>query len=157
MARQSAGRYFDRSTPPHILTLVLLASIGAMNMGIFLPSLPTMAEHFATRYEVIQLSISLYLAVTGALQLVIGPLADRFGRRPVMLASLVIFLVATVGCIFAPTIEVFLMCRMAQAAVATGLVLSRAVVRDMYPEGQAASMIGYVTMGMALVPLVAPT
>jgi len=127
-----------------------------MNMSVFLPSLPVMTEHFGTSYGVMQLSVSLYLATTGALQLIIGPLSDRYGRRPVMLGSIGVFLLATVGCLFAPTIEVFLAFRMLQAAVATGLVLSRAVVRDMVPQNEAASMIGYVTMGMALVPMVAP-
>lgn len=149
-------RLFDRTTPPHIVTLICLAAIAAMNMGIFLPSLPTMAAYFDTRYEVIQLSVSLYLLVTGVLQLVIGPLADRFGRRPVTLWSMVIFVVASFGCLIAPNIEVFMACRMIQAAVATGIVLSRAVVRDMYPTNEAAAMIGYVTGSMALVPMLAP-
>ncbi len=156
MAAERTGTFLDRATPPHILTLVMLASIGAMNMGIFLPSLPSMTAYFGTEYEVMQLSISLYLFVTGILQLVIGPLADKFGRRPVTLWSLVIFVVATVGCVIAQSVETFLVCRMLQAIVATGLVLSRAVVRDMYPTNEAASMIGYVTMGMALVPMLAP-
>lgn len=138
------------------MTLVLLAAIGAMSMSVFLPSLPAMAAHFDTSYDMMQLSVSLYLLVTGLLQLFIGPLADRFGRRKVMLWALVGFLAATLGCLFAPTIEIFLACRMAQAVVATGLVLSRAVVRDMYPTNEAASMIGYVTMGMAVVPMIAP-
>jgi len=149
-------RLLDASTPPHIVTLVLLAGLGAMNMSVFLPSLPSMTEDFGTRYEVMQLAVSLYLAVTAAIQIIIGPLSDRYGRRPVMLVSLAIFVFATLGCLFAPTVEVFLGFRMLGAAVATGLVLSRAVVRDLYPPAESASMIGYVTMGMALVPMVAP-
>lgn len=156
MASDRSGRFLDRATPPHIFTLILLAAIGAMNMAIFLPSLPAMAVHFNTSYEVIQLAVSLYLLVTGLLQLVIGPLADRFGRRPVMLWSLAIFTGSTFGCLFAPNIEVFMACRMIQAAVAAGMVLSRAVVRDMYPTNEAASMIGFVTGAMAVVPMLAP-
>ena len=150
-------RLLDRTTPPHILTLVLMAGIGAMSMNIFLPSLPAMAEHFGTDYAVMQLSVSLYLATTAALHVIVGPLSDRYGRRPVMAAGLGIFLVATVGCLLAPNVTVFLVCRMLQAAVAVGIVLSRAIVRDMVPQNEAASMIGYVTMGMALVPMIAPT
>ena len=67
-----------------------------------------------------------------------------------------IFVAATLGCLIAPTVEVFLLFRMLQSAVAVGLVLSRAIVRDMVPQDEAASMIGYVTMGMALVPMIAP-
>ena len=149
-------RYFDRTTPPHITTLVLLAGIGAMNMSVFLPSLPSMAEHFETDYSIMQLAVSGYLAGTALLQVFIGPISDRFGRRPVMLTCLGIFLVATVGCLFAPTIEVFLAFRLTQGVVAGGMVLGRAIVRDIVETDQAASMIGYVTMGMALVPMVAP-
>ncbi|MEL7461176.1 MAG: multidrug effflux MFS transporter [Pseudomonadota bacterium] len=156
MASDPSGRLFDRATPPHILTLIMLAAIGAMNMAIFLPSLPAMTEYFATSYEIMQLAVSLYLLLTGVLQLVIGPLADRYGRRLVTLWAMAIFVVASFGCILATSIEVFMACRMAQASVVTGIALSRAVVRDMYPPNQAASMIGYVTGSMALVPMLAP-
>ena len=127
-----------------------------MNMAAFLPSLPRMTTYFQTDYSVMQLSVSLYLAATAVLQLIIGPLSDRYGRRPVVLICYAIFILASVGCLFATTIEVFLTFRMLQGAVAVGLVLSRAIVRDMVPQREAASMIGYVTMGMALVPMVAP-
>ena len=127
-----------------------------MNMGAFLPSLPRMTTYFQTDYSVMQLSVSLYLAATAVLQLIIGPLSDRYGRRPVVLICYAIFVLASFGCLFATTIEVFLTFRMLQGAVAVGLVLSRAIVRDMVPQREAASMIGYVTMGMALVPMVAP-
>ncbi|MGI9391034.1 MAG: multidrug effflux MFS transporter [Boseongicola sp.] len=156
MPSDYSARFFDRTTPPHILTLVLIAGLGAMNMSAFLPSLPNMTDYFSTDYEVMQLSVSLYLAVTAALQLIIGTISDRFGRRPIVLAGITIFIFATIGCIFAPTIEVFLAFRMFQGAVVVGFVVSRAIVRDMVPQDEAASMIGYVTMGMALVPMIAP-
>lgn len=156
MTSKPEVRFFDRTTPPHIITLVLIAGLGAMNMSAFLPSLPAMTEHFQTDYGIMQLAVSLYLAMTAVLQLFIGPISDRYGRRSVLLWSFVVFTVTTIGCLLAPTIEVFLFFRMAQAVVAAGLVLSRAIVRDMVPQEEAASMIGYVTMGMALVPMVAP-
>ncbi|MCG6883178.1 MAG: multidrug effflux MFS transporter [Silicimonas sp.] len=149
-------RFFDRTTPPHIVTLVLMAGLGAMNMSAFLPALPDMTEHFGTSYDVMQLAVSGYLAATAVLQLVIGPISDRYGRRTITLYCQGIFIAATLGCIYAQTVEVFLLFRMLQCAVAAGLVLSRAIVRDMVPQNEAASMIGYVTMGMALVPMVAP-
>lgn len=156
MSPRTAIRFLDRTTPPHIVTLVLMAGLAAMNMAVFLPSLPVMADEFGTSYGVMQLSVSLYLAATAVLQLAIGPLSDRYGRRPVTLAGIAIFLGATVGCLLAPTVEVFLTFRILQAAVATGMVLSRAIVRDLYATDESASVIGYVTMGMALVPMIAP-
>ena len=130
-----AVRFMDRSTPPHIFTLIVLTGLGALSMNIFLPSLPAMSEHFSTDYRVMQLSVALYLAGSAVLQIVVGPISDRYGRRPVLLWGIGIFLVATLGCILAPTIEVFLAFRMLQAVVVVGLVLGRAVVRDMYPQG----------------------
>ncbi|QUJ77056.1 multidrug effflux MFS transporter [Sulfitobacter albidus] len=149
-------RFGNRRSPPHILTLILLAGMSACVMNMFLPSLPKMATHFGTDYAVMQLSVAIYLGFSGVLQIFVGPLSDKFGRRPVILWGLMVFLAATLGCIYAPSIEVFLFFRMVQAAIATAMVLSRAAVRDMYDQDQAASMIGYVTMGMAVVPMISP-
>ena len=148
--------WLDRTTPPHILTLVLMTGVAALNMNIILPSLPSLSAHFGASYAVVQLAVSAYLALTAGLQLIIGPLSDRYGRRPVMLGAFGIFLAATVGCILAPTIEVFLACRLAQATVASAIALSRAVVRDTVGPDEAASRIGYVTMGMAVAPMIGP-
>ena len=127
-----------------------------MAMNVFLPSLPGMTAYFETEYRVMQRSVTLYLAVSAVLQILVGPVTDKFGRRPVVLWGLGLFMVATVGCLMAPTVEIFLAFRMAQAVIAIGMMLSRAAVRDMYPQDQAAAMIGYVTMGMAVVPMIAP-
>ena len=156
MATHPMVRFLDRTTPPHIVTLILLTGLGALSMNIFLPSLPRMTAHFATDYRLMQLSVALYLAVNAALQILIGPISDRYGRRPVFLWGVAVFMLATLGCLFSPTIEIFLLFRMLQAVVVVGLVLGRAVVRDMYPADQAASQIGYVTMGMAVVPMIGP-
>ncbi|OYX45298.1 MAG: Bcr/CflA family drug resistance efflux transporter [Rhodobacterales bacterium 32-67-9] len=155
-SERPAIRFLDRATPPHIMTLVVVTGISALTMNIFLPSLPGMTLFFETDYRLMQLSVSLYLGVSALLQVVIGPISDRNGRRSVMLWTTALFLVATLGTILAPTVGTFLAFRMMQAVVAAGMVLSRAVIRDMVPAEEAASMIGYVTMGMALVPMVGP-
>ncbi|WP_339765538.1 multidrug effflux MFS transporter [uncultured Hoeflea sp.] len=148
--------FLDRTTPPHIATLVVIAGLSALNMNLILPSLPGIATYYQADYALVQLAVSGYLAVTGLLQLIIGPLSDRYGRRPVLIVSLIIFLVATALTPFAPNIETFLAIRMLQAGVVSGMVLSRAIVRDIVGTEQAASMIGYVTMGMTLAPMVGP-
>ncbi len=148
--------WLDKTTPPHVVTLVAIAGIGALSMNIFLPALPAMASFFEVDYALIQLAISAYLAVTAALQIIIGPLSDRYGRRPVLLGGFGIFILATLGCMLATNVETLLAFRMLQAAVASGIVLSRAIVRDMVPPEKAASMIGYVTMGMSLMPMIGP-
>ncbi len=152
----TAPVFLDPDTPPTIATLVLITALAALNMNIFLPSLPGLAADFGAEYALAQLAVSGYLATTAVLQLLIGPLSDRYGRRPVQLGALLIFLVATVGCLTAPTIELFLLWRMLQAAVAAGFALSRTIARDMRGAGEAASLIGYVTMGMAVAPMVGP-
>ena len=156
MSYASKVRFLDRTTPPHIVTLILLAGLSALVMNIFLPSLPNMAAHFETDYGIMQLSVAVYLGVNAVLQLVIGPISDKMGRRPIIMWGLIGFCCATIGCIYAPNIGWFLFFRMAQATVVTAMVLSRAVVRDCVPQDQAASMIGYVTMGMAVVPMIGP-
>lgn len=133
-----------------------MAGLSALVMNIFLPSLPGMADWFGADYHLMQLSVALYLGINAILQLFIGPLADKYGRRPVILTGAAIYCLATLGCILAGNVWLFLTFRMIQAAIVTSMVLSRAVVRDMFPQDQAASMIGYVTMGMAVVPMIGP-
>ncbi len=156
MGHHSTARFLDRRSPPHILTLILLAGLSALAMNIFLPSLPGMTTYFETDYRLLQLSVALYLGVNAVLQLIIGPIADRWGRRPVILWGMGLFLLATLGCVLSTNAYVFLTFRMMQATIVVAMVLSRAIVRDMVPDEQAASMIGYVTMGMAIVPMVGP-
>ncbi len=133
-----------------------ITGVSAMVMNMFLPSLPGMASHFRTSYHVMQLSVALYLGAVGALQLFIGPLSDRFGRRPVLLAGTATFVLATLGCLLAPNVVVFLGFRMLQASISVAMVLTRAIARDLSRTEEAASMIGYITMGMAVVPMLSP-
>lgn len=129
-----AGSFrLDRASPPQVLTLVAVTAVGALNMNIILPSLPGIARDFAADYTLVALAVSAYLALTAGLQLVLGPLSDRYGRRPVLLGTFTIFLAATLGCVLAPTVGSFLLFRLMQAAVASSMVLSRAIVRDLYP------------------------
>ena len=149
--------FLNRRTPPTLATLILVAGGSALATNIFLPSLPGMAVDFGVDYSVMQLAVSVYLLMNAVLQTIIGPLADRFGRRPIMLGGLGIFCVATLGCILSPNAAVFLLFRMLQATVAVAMVLTRAIVRDIHPQDRAAAMLGYVTMGMSVVPMISPT
>lgn len=148
--------FLDRRSAPHIATLVIMTAAGALNMNILLPSLPGISDDFGVNYSYVQLLISAYLGATAFMQLIIGPLSDRFGRRPVLLVSMLIFIAATIVCIFAPNFETLLVARLVQTVVVSGLALSRAIVRDMVGTDEAASLFGYITMGMALVPMVGP-
>lgn len=148
--------FLDRAAPPHILTLVLATSVSALATNVFLPSLPGIARYFEADYALAQLTVSIYLAATAVLQLGIGPASDRFGRRPVMLVCLGIFVLGSLASILAPTIEFLLAGRILQAFSVAGMVLARAIVRDTVANDRAASRIGYITMGTAMVPMAAP-
>ena len=139
-----------------MFTLICLAAIGALALNMHLPSLPAMANTFGVSYSVTTLSISLFLGMNAVFQIFVGPLSDRYGRRPIVLGSLFIFCLCSVGCVLATNFEFFLICRIFQAVVVAGLVISRAAVRDSYRQDQAASILGYVTMGMAIFPLIGP-
>ncbi len=156
MSHHSPPRFLKRTSPPHIFTLIFLTGLSALTMNIFLPSLPAMADYFDADYRIIQLAVAVYLLVMAGLQILIGPISDNIGRRPVLLWGICLFALATLGCIMARSVEVFLFFRMSQAVVAVALVLSRASVRDIFPADKAASMIGYVTAGMAVVPMISP-
>lgn len=148
--------FLNRRLPPHTLTLVVATSVSALATNIFLPSLPGIARYFDADYAVAQLTVSLYLTATAMLQLAIGPASDRFGRRPVMLICLIIFLIGTLVALWAPIIEILLAARILQSFSVAGMVLARAIVRDTVEADEAASRIGYITMGMAVVPMIAP-
>lgn len=150
------ARFLDRSTPPHIVTLVMLASVSALAMNIYLPSLPRMAEAFATTPGLMGLTVGIYLASGAILQLFLGALADFVGRRPVLLAVLALYVLTSVAIVHAPSITALLILRAIQAAASVTMVLSRAIVRDTMDGPAAAARLAYVTMGMSLVPMFGP-
>jgi len=151
-----AVKFLDKSTPPHMFTLVVAASTAALSTNLFLPSLPSMARYFHTDYSVIQLTVSLYLVAQAVLQLGIGPASDRFGRRPVMLFGFAVFLISTIAALWAPNVQMLLVCRLLQAFAASGIVLARAIVRDTAEPANAAAKLGYVMMCMTVAPMIGP-
>jgi len=144
------------SSKPSLLTLILLTSVAVMSLNIFLPSLGGIAAEFGVSYTLVALSISAFLLVSAALQLIMGPLSDRYGRRPVVLIGLVIFVFASLGCALSQDVWSFLAFRMAQGGIVSGMVLGRAIVRDVYAPQDAAKRIAQIGAAMALAPLLAP-
>jgi Bcr/CflA subfamily drug resistance transporter len=147
---------YSATSPPRTFTLVLLTGLSVLSLNMFLPSLSNMAADFRADYSLVSLSIAGYLAVTAVLQVIMGPLSDRFGRRPVLLAGLVMFTLASLVCALTTSIWVFLAFRVLQGAVISGWALSLAAIRDMAPPQEAASLIGYVSMAMAVAPMLGP-
>lgn len=143
-------------TPPHLITLAGLTSLSVLSLSLFLPALPAMAQDFGTSPKVMALAMSGYMIGSAVMQLVLGPLSDRLGRRPVMLSAMTLYVLASLGAFLAQDVTVFLICRFFQAVVVAGSVLSQAVIRDIYPPEQAASRMGLVAAAMALAPMVGP-
>jgi len=151
-----AARFFDRTTQPTMLTLVLLASISALAMNIYLPSLPQMALEFSTTPAAMGLSVGVYLGTSALIQLFAGPISDRIGRRKIIQVSLIIFAIASISCAYAQSFQTFLIYRAIQSIAATCMIVSRAIVRDTTDTASSGSRIAYVTMGMAVVPMFSP-
>ena len=116
-----------------------------------------MAADFGVDYGLIGLSLAAYAIVSACLQLVLGPLSDRFGRRPVVLGALAIFIVATFGCAVATDAWTFLACRMVQAVIAPTYAVSLAVIRDTTNREQTAARFGYLAMAWAIAPMLGQT
>lgn len=142
---------------PPVFALILISGLSPFAINSVLPSLPAIAEALNADYARVQLILSLFLASIAVSQIVIGPLSDRYGRRPVLLTGFVIFVAVSALAPAAPTIEALIAMRIVQGASGcVGIVLSRAIVRDLFDRRRAASMLGFVTMGLAVAPMVAP-
>lgn len=143
-------------TPPAWL-LVLLTAIGPFSMQILVPAIPGLAGTFDATPAEAQLTLTVYLLGVAAGQLLYGPLSDRYGRRPMAIAGLVVFLAASAAGTLAGSIGGLVAGRGAQAVGAcSGMVLARAIIRDCYPRDRAASVMAYVFMGMTVAPMLAP-
>lgn len=156
MAEFPNSRFLNRKTQPSMFTLVLMASISALAMNSFLPSLPNMAEHFGSSTSIMGLSVGIYLGASAVFQILVGPLSDRVGRRTVSLWALVIFILVSFACVYAPNTESFMALRGLQAIAACTFVLARAIVRDTTETQASGSKIAYISMGTAICPMFGP-
>ncbi|WP_345802856.1 multidrug effflux MFS transporter [Microbacterium sp. AZCO] len=146
-----------RLATPQLLTLALLAAISPLATAMYLPAMPAMAVELATDAQTLQLTLTAFMVGLAAGQVVLGPLSDRVGRRPVLLAGAGVCVVASAACALAPGIEILIAARLVQGvAGAAGIVLGRAMVADTVrgkPAARAFSLL--MTMG-AIAPVVAP-
>ncbi|MGB0749138.1 MAG: multidrug effflux MFS transporter [Magnetospiraceae bacterium] len=149
----SAGR----ALPP-LWLLIAISTPGPLALNILMPSMPGLVTAFSTDYGMVQLTLTLFLAGMAVSQIFAGTLADRFGRRRVVIGGLILFLTGSLLCLIAPTIHLLIFGRVIQAlGGATGMVMARTILRDIHGLNRAAAMIGYVTMVMVIAPIAAPT
>jgi DHA1 family bicyclomycin/chloramphenicol resistance-like MFS transporter len=157
-ARQLHDHPRIEATPWGLLLLLMaMTSIGPSTLNIVVPALPKMANRLASDVGTIQLTVSIYLLALAGGQLLMGPLSDRFGRRPVLLAALTLTAGASVLAVVMSTVESLIAARVLQAIGASaGVVVSRAIIRDLFDRNRAASMLGLVATVMAVVPTLSP-
>ena len=137
--------------------LIAITAVGPLSLNILAPAMPGLIGTLGAGAGTVQLTLSLFLLGMAVSQLVLGTLSDRFGRRPVMLAGLALTVVASFAALAASSVTGLIVARTCQAFGATaGIVIGRAVVRDLYDRDRAASMIGWVTMAMVVAPMIAP-
>lgn len=144
-------------SPALVVLLTAMVAFGPLSTDLYLPALPAIMADLDSDVAAVQLTLSVFMAGLAAAQLICGPLSDRFGRRPVLQGGLVLYIVASVACLFADSIEALVLARFFQAAGACcGPVLGRAVVRDVYAREDAARLYAYMGMAVALGPVVGP-
>jgi DHA1 family bicyclomycin/chloramphenicol resistance-like MFS transporter len=142
---------------PLLWLLAFINAIGPMSTDMYLPAWPRMVEALGTDISHVQLTLSSYMAGLAFCQLVCGPLSDRFGRKPVILGGMLIYLLATIACALATSVEQLIVLRIVQGVGAcTGPTLARAIIRDTYEGTDAARAMGLMAAIMTLAPLVAP-
>ena len=142
---------------PSITLLVAMTGLGPFTQQMLIPSLPALAAAMAVSYGTIQLTITLYLAAVAIGQLIYGPLSDRYGRKPLLLIGLWLYLLGSLAAVLAPSAFWLIFARVLQALGAcAGLVLGRAMIRDAYPRERAASVLGYVSTAMSVAPMLSP-
>jgi DHA1 family bicyclomycin/chloramphenicol resistance-like MFS transporter len=145
------------TTTPSIPLMLVNISGGHMAMTIVLPSLPAIALALKASTPTTQLVFTLYVVAFAAAQLIAGPVSDRFGRRPVLIAGLALFAVSSLICALTDNIWVLIVARIFQGAGAcTGMVVTRAMIRDVYGEAHTGRILSYAAMAMGAAPAFAP-
>lgn len=153
----SSGVLRQAAPRPSLAVLIAVTATGPLALNMILPSMPAIASDFGVGYGTAQLTLTLYLTAIALGQLLWGPVSDRFGRRPMILIGMGVYTLGGLLAWLATSIEVLLLARVLQAlGGSAGMVITRAIVRDLHGRDQAASMMGYIMMAMSVAPLVAP-
>ena len=158
-AKALRDKAWDQSATPWGLLLLLMATtaIGPTSLNILVPAVPELSHQFDVPATTMQLTVTLFLIGLAVAQLVMGPLSDRFGRRPVMLGGLGLTVFASLMAIVMPTVESIIAARILQAIGASaGIVVARAIIRDLFGRERAASVLGLVATVMVAAPTFGP-
>src|SRR6478672_35365 len=140
-----------------LLLLVAMTGVAPISLYMLVPALPVLATTFGRDISIAQMTVSLYMVGIACSQIVMGPLSDKFGRRPVLLTGLGLMVAASVGCSFAETLPQLIAARFLQAlGGASGMVVSRAIIRDLYSRDRIGAMISLVIAVMMIAQMLSP-
>ena len=125
-----------------VVLLALLLGIQPVTTDVYLPALPALQADLRAPMAEVQLTFAALLLAFGTSKLVWGPLSDRFGRRPILLAGMALYVLASIACVLAPSMPALVWARVAQgAAIGAAVMCARAIVRDLYPPLEGARMM----------------
>jgi DHA1 family bicyclomycin/chloramphenicol resistance-like MFS transporter len=145
------------STGFWLVLLTVLIALPRLTLDLHLPALPAMADDFHSSDAQLQLTLTLYTLGSAISLLVSGPLTDRFGRRPVLLSGLFLYVAATIACALSDSLGVLIIARLFQAlGGCCTTVIGRVIVRDYFDRQEQARLLGLISMAMAVSPMVAP-
>ena len=140
-----------------LMLLVAMTGVAPISLYLLVPALPKLAQTFGRDISIAQMTVSLYMVGIACSQIIMGPLSDKFGRRPVLLAGLALMVAASFACIFAESLPQLIAARFLQAlGGATGMVVSRAIIRDLYSRERISSMISLVIAVMMIAQMLSP-
>jgi MFS transporter, DHA1 family, multidrug resistance protein len=141
-----------------VLLLGALTALDPLSIDMYLPAFSNIQKDFGTSFSNVELSMSSFFIGMALGQLLYGPLADRFGRKRPLIAGMLLYLAATLGCAFAPNIESFIILRLLQAlGGCAGMVITRAIIRDLFDKKRVADFLSSMALVMGLAPILAPS
>jgi DHA1 family bicyclomycin/chloramphenicol resistance-like MFS transporter len=141
-----------------ILILGFLSAIGPFSIDMYLPGFPAIAKDLHTSIEMVSYSLSSFFIGVCIGQVLCGPLLDRYGRKMPLYAGLLLYITATIGCVFTSSVEVLIALRFLQAiGGCVGMVAPRAIIRDMFPVEESAKIFSYLILILGVSPIIAPT
>lgn len=153
----SSSQTYEQTPRRWIVAMGTIVAIGPMSIDMYLPAFPALQAHFGATTASTQLTLALFFVGLAAGQLVYGPLSDRIGRRGPLIFGLLLYVIASIGCAFAPSMEALIALRLLQAlGGCAGMVMSRAMVRDRFQPQDMARILSALVLVMGVAPILAP-